>query len=68
MVQVRPSQLEDMIANGQGNVKKLKRALHMSHNLNEYLSTTQVGITLVGVILAGSGRTPSPTFLKGCWP
>lgn len=55
LVQVRPSQLEDMIANGQGNVKKLKRALHMSHNLNEYLSTTQVGTTLVGVILGWFG-------------
>ena len=51
LVQVRPSQLEDKIANGEGNVKKLKRALNMCHNLNEYLSTTQVGTTLVGVVL-----------------
>ncbi|MDF7639216.1 hemolysin family protein [Lactobacillus sp. ESL0791] len=51
LVQTRPSQLEDMINNGQGNQKKLKRALHMVHNLNEYLSTTQVGTTLVGVVL-----------------
>lgn len=51
LVQTRVSQLEDMIANKQGNTKKLKRALHMVHNLNEYLSTTQVGTTLVGAIL-----------------
>lgn len=51
LVQTRPSQLEDMLNNGQGNQKKVKRALHMVHSLNEYLSTTQVGTTLVGVIL-----------------
>jgi CBS domain containing-hemolysin-like protein len=51
LVQTRPSQLEDMLAQGQGNQKKLRRALHMIHNLNEYLSTTQVGTTLVGAIL-----------------
>ncbi|MDN6028271.1 MAG: hemolysin family protein [Lactobacillus sp.] len=51
LVQTRPSQLEDMIANQSGNSRKLKRALHMVHNLNEYLSTTQVGTTLVGVVL-----------------
>ena len=51
LVQTRPSQLEDMLAKGQGNKKKLQRALHMTHNLNEYLSTTQVGTTLVGVVL-----------------
>ena len=51
LVQTRSSQLEDMLANDQGNKKKLKRALHMVRNLNEYLSTTQVGTTLVGAIL-----------------
>lgn len=51
LVQTRPSQLEDMLAHGQGNKKKIKRGLHMVHNLNEYLSTTQVGTTLVGAIL-----------------
>ena len=56
LVTVRPSQLEDMIANKKGNTKKLKRALHMVHNLNEYLSTTQVGTTLVGVILGWLGE------------
>lgn len=51
LVQTRPSQLEDMLANSSGNKRKLERALHMVHNLNEYLSTTQVGTTLVGAIL-----------------
>ncbi len=56
LVQTRSSQLEDMLANDQGNPKKLKRALHMVHNLNESLSTTQVGTTLVGVILGWIGQ------------
>lgn len=51
LVQTRASQLEELIANEEGNKKKLERALHMVHNLNEYLSTTQVGTTLVGAIL-----------------
>ncbi|WP_297819399.1 hemolysin family protein [uncultured Lactobacillus sp.] len=57
LVQTRPSQLEDMLANGKGNPKKVKRALHMVHNLNESLSTTQVGTTLVGVILGWVGQS-----------
>ncbi len=57
LVQTRSSQLEDMLANGQGSSpKKLKRALYMVHNLNESLSTTQVGTTLVGVILGWIGQ------------
>ncbi|WEV51521.1 hemolysin family protein [Lactobacillus sp. ESL0731] len=51
LVQTRSSQLEDMLTNNTGNRRKVKRALHMVHNLNEYLSTTQVGTTLVGVVL-----------------
>lgn len=51
LVQTRSSQLEDMLADNTGNSRKVKRALHMTHNLNEYLSTTQVGTTLVGVVL-----------------
>lgn len=64
LVQVRPSQLEDKIANGKGNVKKLKRALNMCHNLNEYLSTTQVGTTLVGVILGWFGADTLATIFE----
>lgn len=51
LVQTRISQVEDLISQKKGNLKKLKRALHMLRNLNEYLSTTQVGTTLVGAIL-----------------
>ncbi|RHW48946.1 hemolysin family protein [Lactobacillus bombicola] len=51
LVQTRSSQLEDMLANNEGNPRKVKHALRMVHNLNEYLSTTQVGTTLVGVVL-----------------
>jgi len=65
LVQTRPSQLEDMLANGQGNKKRLQRALHMVHNLNEYLSTTQVGTTLVGVVLGWfSADTLSQIFVR----
>ena len=65
LVQTRPSQLEDMLANGQGNKKRLQRALHMVHNLNEYLSTTQVGTTLVGVVLGWfSADTISQIFVR----
>ena len=66
LVQTRPSQLEDMITNKEGNLKKLKRALHMVHNLNEYLSTTQVGTTLVGVVLGWfSTDTLSELIIRG---
>lgn len=64
LVQVRSSQLEDKIANGEGNVKKLKRALNMCHNLNEYLSTTQVGTTLVGVVLGWFGADTLATIFE----
>lgn len=54
-----------MLANGQGNKKRLQRALHMVHNLNEYLSTTQVGTTLVGVVLGWfSADTLSQIFVR----
>ena len=66
LVQTRPSQLEDMIANKEGNLKRLKRALHMVRNLNEYLSTTQVGTTLVGVVLGWfSTDTLSELIIRG---
>ena len=57
LVTTRPSQLEEMLTNGTGNKKKVERALHMVHNLNESLSTTQVGTTLVGVILGWFGES-----------
>ena len=50
-MQSRPSALEEMIDNGTGRKAKVERALRMVHNLNEYLSTTQVGVSLAGIIL-----------------
>lgn len=65
LVQTRPSQLEDMLANEEGNQRKVSQALQMVHNLNEYLSTTQVGTTLVGVVLGWfSAETLSQLLIK----
>lgn len=61
LVTVRPSQIEDAIENGGGNVKKLKRILHMTRNLNEYLSTTQVGVSAVGIIIGWIGESTIET-------
>lgn len=55
LVQTRKTALEDAIAEESGNTKKLKRALMMVSNLNEYLSTTQVGITIAGIVLGWIG-------------
>lgn len=57
LVQTRSSQLEDAISKGNGNTKKLKRALMMVNNLNEYLSTTQVGTSIAGIILGWIGES-----------
>ena len=57
LVQSRPSALEEMIDNGTGRKAKVERALRMVHNLNEYLSTTQVGVSLAGIILGWIGET-----------
>ncbi|WP_407892412.1 hemolysin family protein [Lacticaseibacillus sp. N501-2] len=56
LVQSRPSALEELLDAGAGNRKKLKRALKMVHNLNEYLSTTQVGVSVAGIILGWIGE------------
>lgn len=55
IVSVRKSAIETMIENNEGNQRKLKLALKMVNNLNEYLSTTQVGVTLTGIILGWLG-------------
>lgn len=51
IVSVRKSQIESMLEDGEGNKKKLEMALKMVDNMNEYLSTTQVGVSLTGIIL-----------------
>ncbi|WP_390405954.1 hemolysin family protein [Lacticaseibacillus jixiensis] len=56
LVQSRPSALEELLEAGEGNRKKLRRALKMVHNLNEYLSTTQVGVSVAGIILGWIGE------------
>ncbi len=55
-MQSRPSALEELLDAGEGSRKKLKRALKMVHNLNEYLSTTQVGVSVAGIILGWIGE------------
>ena len=65
LVQTRDSALEERIKERNGNVKKLKRGLHMVQNLNEYLSTTQVGTSLTGIILGWVGEsTMEMVFIK----
>ena len=46
VVKVRPSELKEL-----KQTKKVKRAEHMVNNLNEYLSTAQVGVTMTSLIL-----------------
>lgn len=57
LVQTRSSQIEDQLEQGVGNRAKLARALRMTQNLNEYLSTTQVGTSLTGILLGWIGET-----------
>jgi len=56
LVQSRPSAIEELLKSGQGSKTKLKRALNMVHNLNEYLSTTQIGTTIAGLIMGWIGE------------
>ena len=55
IVSVRKSALESALEEGTGNKKKLKLALQMVSNMNEYLSTTQVGVSTTGIILGWIG-------------
>ncbi|MFC6260705.1 hemolysin family protein [Levilactobacillus fujinensis] len=57
LVQTRPSALEEKIAALDKPSTKLNRAMKMVTNLNEYLSTTQVGVSLAGIILGWIGET-----------
>ncbi|KRK70935.1 hemolysin family protein [Lacticaseibacillus nasuensis] len=56
LVQSRPSALEELLKQSTGKQVKLKRALKMVHNLNEYLSTTQVGVSVAGIVLGWIGE------------
>lgn len=55
IVTLRKSAVESAIESGTGNQRKLKLALQMITNMNEYLSTTQVGVSLTGIILGWIG-------------
>ncbi|MDN2454146.1 hemolysin family protein [Lactobacillus sp. UCMA15818] len=61
LVQTRKSALEGALEEGEGNKRKLTTALKMVQNLNEYLSTTQVGVTLAGIILGWVGEATIET-------
>ena len=50
VVKVRPSELKEL-----RQTKKVQRAEHMVNNLNEYLSTAQVGVTMTSLILGWIG-------------
>ena len=63
IVSVRKSALESSLEAGEGNKRKLKLALNMVSNMNEYLSTTQVGVTTTGIILGWLGADTLATLL-----
>lgn len=63
IVSVRKSALESALEAGEGNRRKLKLALNMVSNMNEYLSTTQVGVTTTGIILGWLGADTLATLL-----
>ncbi|MGM9907688.1 hemolysin family protein [Limosilactobacillus sp.] len=50
VVKVRPSELQEL-----KQTRKVKRAEHMVGNLNEYLSTAQVGVTMTSLVLGWIG-------------
>ncbi len=63
IVSVRKSALESALEAGEGNKRKLRLALNMVSNMNEYLSTTQVGVTTTGIILGWLGADTLATLL-----
>ncbi|WP_203619656.1 hemolysin family protein [Apilactobacillus nanyangensis] len=56
LVQTRYSMLEEEEEN-KGKSKKLAREMHMITNLNDYLSTTQVGVSVCGIIMGWVGES-----------
>ncbi|WP_125008567.1 hemolysin family protein [Lentilactobacillus kosonis] len=57
LVQSRLSALEEQRKKMGKKTKKIDREIHMVTNLNEYLSTTQVGVSLAGIILGWVGES-----------
>ncbi|MCT0023547.1 hemolysin family protein [Weissella confusa] len=56
LVKVRKSALVELQEEREKPSRQIVTAIHMVENLNEYLSTTQVGITLAGLILGWMGE------------
>ncbi len=50
LVKIRRSRLEQLEKEKE-NVKNAKLALHVTHHLDNYLSASQLGITLTGLII-----------------
>lgn len=63
LVKVRKSALEDYQTKRERPSRQANLAIHMVENLNEYLSTTQVGITLSGLILGWLGEATVASLL-----
>ncbi|MGM9902726.1 hemolysin [Enterococcus sp. 10A9_DIV0425] len=53
LVKIRRSRLEQLEKDG---VKNAKLALHVTHHLDDYLSASQLGITLTGLIIGWVGE------------
>ena len=56
LVQARVTALEEMLAKRDKPSTKINRAIKMVTNLTEYLSTTQVGVSICGIILGWVGE------------
>lgn len=56
LVKVRKSTLREMQEDRDKPSRKIDRTIYMVEHLNEYLSTTQVGITLSGLLLGFMGE------------
>lgn len=56
LVQARVTALEEMQAKRNKPSAKINRAIKMVTNLTEYLSTTQVGVSICGIILGWVGE------------
>ena len=56
LVKVRRSALVELQEKRDRPSRKIATTIHMVDNLNEYLSTTQVGITVTGLVLGWMGE------------
>lgn len=63
LVQTRLTALEERQEELEKPSVKINRAIKMVTNLNEYLSTTQVGVSVCGIILGWVGESTIETIL-----